>query len=165
MTDGPEALVTDAATLLRPSAGTTGPLSAGTRARVAAALLRLALEQALDRFWQSTAPAMTRTVKHRILCLEGYTDRVTARRWYLTWSALSGACHYRAHVLPPSPTEIDGRLREVAALLETLRQPRTAAPGAGLVPSPGRRAGRSAVPPARDARTARPVPKPGPPPA
>jgi DNA-binding CsgD family transcriptional regulator len=66
----------------------------------------LRLEQRLADFWQGAAPGMSHIVKHRILCLEGYTDRETARRCYLTWSGLSAAAHHRAYELPPHPAEI-----------------------------------------------------------
>jgi hypothetical protein len=166
MTDNAPDLVSAAEALLRPSAGTAGPLSPGGRARAAAMLLRLALDQRLDDFWQGVAPAMTSNAKHRMLCLEVYTDRGTARRWRLTWSALSGVCHHRTHELPPSPTEIQGRLLEVNALLEALDGV-PAATAAMVIPAPVPPAARTTAPaaaPAREPQACRPVPKPGPPP-
>ena len=73
MTDNARELVSDAEALLQAPAGTAGPLSPGVRARAAAMLLRLALDQRLDDFWHGVAPAMTRNAKHRMLCLEAYT--------------------------------------------------------------------------------------------
>ncbi|MFF7359955.1 hypothetical protein [Streptomyces sp. NPDC008125] len=148
-------------------AGTLGP---GARARAAAMLLRLALDQRLDDFWRKIAPGMTRNAKHRMLCLEEYTDRETARRWRLTWSALSGVCHHRVSELPPVPTEIHTRLLEVNALLDALDR----APADTVttrVPAPGLPAGRTTAPapsacapPPRGPRTAPSIPKPAPPP-
>ncbi|MER7696827.1 hypothetical protein [Streptomyces sp. NPDC096095] len=170
MKDNARELVSAAEALLRPPAGTAGPLSPGVRARAAAMLLRLALDQRLDDFWHGIAPAMTRNAKHRMLCLEAYTDRGTARRWRLTWSALSGVCHHRVPELPPMPAEIHARLLEVNALLDALGEA-PAATAAAVIPAPVLPAGRTtalaatpAVPPAGDLRAGRPVPKPGPPP-
>lgn len=164
MIGGTAGLVVAAETLLRPAVGPETTLGAGLRTRVAAILLRLALEQRLADFWQGAVPGMSRIVKHRILCLEGYTDRETARRCYLTWSALSAAAHHRAYELPPHPAEIRVRLREVKALLEDLG-PADAVPARAAVPSPGRPAGQTAVPAAtRVAGAARRAPRPGPPP-
>ncbi|WP_381795497.1 hypothetical protein [Streptomyces niveus] len=170
MTDNARELVSAAQALLRPPAGTTVSPTPGARARAAAMLLRLALEQSLDDFWRGVAPGMTRTEKHRILCLEAYTDRGTARRWYLTWSALSAACHHRAHELPPSPTEIHGRLLEVNTLLDALGGG-PAATATTVMPPPGPPAGRTAAasatpaaPSARGPRAGHAVPVPGPPP-
>ncbi|MFE2690560.1 hypothetical protein [Streptomyces mirabilis] len=169
MTDNARELVSAAESLLRPPSGTAGSLSPGVRARTAAMLLRLALDQGLDDFWHGVAPAMTRNAKHRMLCLEAYADRGTARRWRLTWSALSGVCHHRVPELPPVPAEIHARLLDVKALLEALG----GAPAAVVVartPAPGPSADRAtapaatpAAPPSRDPRARRPVPSPRPP--
>ncbi|WP_326698310.1 hypothetical protein OG909_13835 [Streptomyces sp. NBC_01754] len=170
MTDNARELVSAAQALLRPPADTMGSLGSGVRARAAAMLLRLALEQSLGDFWHGVAPGMTRTEKHRILCLEAYTNRGTARRWYLTWSALSGACHHRTHELPPSPAEIQGRLLEVNTLLDALDMGAVATAAMVIAP-PGTAADRTVAPPATSAapwaqgrRATRPAPTPGPPP-
>ncbi|MGW2084635.1 hypothetical protein [Streptomyces sp. NPDC001880] len=160
-----------AQSLLRPPAGTMTSLGPGVRARAAALLLRRALERGLDDFWRGVAPGMTRIGKHRILCLGAYTDRETARRCYITWSALSTACHYRAHELPPAPSEIQGRLPTVEALLEALEKGPTV-PSAVTLPSSrpedaGRSASSATTPAACPAPGRQPsstVPKPGPPP-
>jgi hypothetical protein len=121
MSASPEALVTAAARLLLPAPGTVTTLPPGLRARAAAVLLRMALDQALDAYWRQVTPSMTRVGKHRMLCLEWYAGHDTARRCRTTWSALSAACHYRTYELPPRPEEIHGRLREVTSLLTVLR--------------------------------------------
>ncbi|MBQ1091378.1 hypothetical protein [Streptomyces sp. B93] len=121
MSASPEALVTAAARLLLPAPGTVTTLPPGLRARAAAVLLRMALDQALDAYWRRVTPSMTRVGKHRMLCLEWYAGHDTARRCRTTWSALSAACHYRTYELPPRPEEIHGRLREVTGLLTVLR--------------------------------------------
>ncbi|MFJ6568822.1 hypothetical protein ACIQNU_15480 [Streptomyces sp. NPDC091292] len=164
-------LVSAAEALLRPPAGTAGALSPGVRARAAAVLLRLALDQRLDDFWHGIAPGMTRVAKHRMLCLEAYTDRRTARRWRLTWSALSGVCHHRVPELPPMPAEIQARLLEVNALLDALDAAPPAVTAVTRVPVQGLLADPTTAPaaapattPAREPRAGHPVPKPGPPP-
>ncbi|MEV7787742.1 hypothetical protein AB0O72_20500 [Streptomyces sp. NPDC088106] len=120
MTVAPEGLVADAGRLLLPPAGTMQTLAPGLRARAAAVLLRMALEQALDAYWRRITPRMTRVGKHRMLCLEWYAGRDTARRCRTTWAALSATCHYRTYELPPAPTEIQARLEEVIGLLAAL---------------------------------------------
>lgn len=136
MTAVPEKLVADAGRLLLPPAGAVGLLAPGLRARAAAVLLRMALEQALDSYWRQVTPRMTRIGKHRMLCLEWYAGRDTARRCRTTWAALSAACHYRTYELPPAPTEVAVRLEEVTALLAVLGAGPPAADGA-----PGTRRG------------------------
>ncbi|MFB7543555.1 hypothetical protein ACFC0N_27130 [Streptomyces zaomyceticus] len=120
MSASPETLVTAADCLLRPTPGTVHSLAPGLRARAAAVLLRMALDQALDAYWRRVTPSMTLIGKHRMLCLEWYAGQDTARRCRTTWSALSAACHYRACELPPAPAEIRTRLLEVTGLLAAL---------------------------------------------
>lgn len=117
----PEALVAAAGRLLLPEPGAVSGLAPGLRARAAAVLLRMALDQGLDVYWQQVTPSMTRIGKHRMLCLEWYAGRDTARRCRTTWSALSAACHHRTYELPPRSEEIHSRLREVTDVLAALR--------------------------------------------
>ncbi|MEU1176883.1 hypothetical protein ABZ464_04405 [Streptomyces sp. NPDC005820] len=128
MTVSPESLVSNAGRLLQPVPGDAATLSPGLRARAAAVLLRMALDEALDAYWLRITPSMTRIGRHRMVCLEWYAGRDTARRCRAVWSALSAACHHRTGDLPPSPAEIRTRLHEVTALLAALRagQPTTA---------------------------------------
>lgn len=64
-------LLASADQLLNPSDDTA--LSPGVRARAAATLLRLALDETLDAFWRSVSPRMTRsTGRTRMLCLQWY---------------------------------------------------------------------------------------------
>lgn len=157
--------VSAAQSLLRPVDGTMTSLAPGVRARAAALLLRRALERGLDDFWEGVTPDMTYIGKHRILCLEAYTGRETARRCYLTWSALSTACHYRAHELPPGPSEIRGRLLEVDTLLDALnRVPAAPSPGPEEMVRPIASADTPTTTPAVGRQRNRPTPKPGPPP-
>ncbi|MFI8443784.1 hypothetical protein ACIGKG_24445 [Streptomyces rochei] len=98
--------------LLNPSDETA--LSPGVRARAAATLLRLALDETLDAF-------MTRsTGRTRMLCLQWYVTPSVARQWYTVWSGLSAACHYRTYDLPPTPAEVRAWHQDVNELLRVL---------------------------------------------
>lgn len=120
MSVSPEVLLTAARRLLLPEPGTVHALAPGVRARAAAVLLRMALDLALDAYWLRVTPSMTRVGKHRMLCLEWYAGRDTARRCRTTWTSLSAACHYGSYELPPAPAEMHARLLEVSGLLVAL---------------------------------------------
>ncbi|MEU5365849.1 hypothetical protein ABZ354_20665 [Streptomyces sp. NPDC005925] len=111
-------LLTAAGRLLDPAHGTT--LSPGVRARAAATLLRLALDESLDAFWRSVSPRMTRTGRTRMLCLQWYVSPSVARQWYTVWSGLSAACHYHTYDLPPTPAEVRAWHQDVSELLRVL---------------------------------------------
>jgi hypothetical protein len=105
--------------LLNPSDDTV--LSPGVRARAAATLLRLALDETLDAFWRSVSPRMTRsTGRTRMLCLQWYVSPSVARQWYTVWSGLSAACHYHTYDLPPTPAEVRAWHQDVSELLRVL---------------------------------------------
>ncbi|MFF2095986.1 hypothetical protein [Streptomyces sp. NPDC058202] len=105
--------------LLTPSDDTA--LNPGVRARAAATLLRLALEETLDAFWRSVSPRMTRsTGRTRMLCLQWYVAPSVARQWYSVWSGLSAACHYHTYDLPPTPAEVRAWQQDVGELLRVV---------------------------------------------
>ncbi|MFD4015338.1 hypothetical protein [Streptomyces sindenensis] len=105
--------------LLNPSHDTA--LSPGVRARAAATLLRLALDETLDAFWRSVCPRMTRsTGRTRMLCLQWYVSPSIARQWYTVWSGLSAACHHHTYDLPPTPAEVQTWHQDVSELLVAL---------------------------------------------
>lgn len=111
-------LLSAADILLDPPDGTT--LSPGVRARAAAVLLRLALDETLDGFWRSVSPRMTRNGRTRMLCLQWYVTPSVARQWYTVWSGLSAACHYHTYALPPTPAEVRAWHQDVRELLRVL---------------------------------------------
>ncbi len=111
-------LVAAADRLLGPSHGTM--LSPGVRARAAATLLRLALDESLDAFWRSVSPRMTRDARTRMLCLQWYVSPSVARQWYTVRSGLSAACHHHTYDLPPTPAEVRARHQDVSELLRVL---------------------------------------------
>jgi hypothetical protein len=71
-------------------------------------LIRQALEEALDRFWQSTVAGME-TVSRRaqLVSLPYYlADHELAGNVIYAWNRLSEACHHDAYALPPPPVEL-----------------------------------------------------------
>ncbi|MFJ1595481.1 hypothetical protein [Streptomyces sp. NPDC088261] len=119
-----DALVTAADRLLSPAAGVTYTIAPGLRARAAAMLLRMALEQALDDIWRSITPRMTYSARSRMLCLEWYVTPSVARQCYAVWSALSEACHHHLYELPPTPAEVRAWHQDVSELLRVLPRAR-----------------------------------------
>lgn len=111
--------------MLNPPPGTTSTLAPGLRARAAAVLLRLALDETLDAFWRGVSPAMSRSGRSRMLCLQWYVRPSVARRWHTTWSALSAACHHHTYELPPTPAEVRAWHQDVTELLHVLPAART----------------------------------------
>ncbi|MFD5748200.1 hypothetical protein [Streptomyces sp. NPDC127033] len=113
------ALLAAADHLLDPPGATT--LTPGVRARAAAILLRLALDETLDAYWRTISPRMTRaTGRTRMLCLQWYVAPSLARQWYAVWSALSAACHHHTYELPPTPAEVRAWHQDVSELLRVL---------------------------------------------
>ncbi|SFY44070.1 hypothetical protein OH786_31375 [Streptomyces atratus] len=104
--------------LLNPPGDTA--LSPGVRARAAATLIRLALDETLDAFWRSVSPRMTRNGRTRMICLQWYVSPSVARQWYTVWSGLSAACHYHTYDLPPTPAEVRAWHQDVSELLRLL---------------------------------------------
>ncbi|MBL1067449.1 hypothetical protein [Streptomyces sp. 7-21] len=134
-------LVAAAERLLNPPPGTAEALAPGTRARAAAALLRLALDETMNGYWRRISPGMTRSKgRTKMLCLAYYAGPQVARRWYAVWAALSSACHHHSYELPPTPAEIRARVPDVAELIRSLPDP----PAGDGQERPGGRPGRSA---------------------
>ncbi|MCQ4082161.1 hypothetical protein NGB36_16480 [Streptomyces sp. RB6PN25] len=106
--------------LLNPPPDTALTLAPGLRARAAAVLLRLALDETLDAFWRGISPAMTRNGRSRMLCLQWYVRPSVARHWHTTWAALSAACHHHTYELPPTPGEVRAWHQDVTELLNVL---------------------------------------------
>ncbi|WP_405668995.1 hypothetical protein [Streptomyces sp. NBC_00055] len=106
--------------LLNPTQGTSHTLDPGLRARAAATLLRLALDETVDGFWRTVSPGMTRNGRTRMLCLQWYIRPSAARQCYAVWSALSAACHHHTYELPPTPAEVRAWHQDVTELLNVL---------------------------------------------
>jgi hypothetical protein len=106
--------------LLNPPPDVTHTLTPGLRARAAAVLLRLALDETLDGFWRDITPNMTRNGRTRMLSLQWYVRPSVARQWYTVWSSLSAACHHHTYELPPTPAEVRAWYQDVGELLNVL---------------------------------------------
>ncbi|MFB7178032.1 hypothetical protein ACFCYI_10045 [Streptomyces sp. NPDC056257] len=121
MTRPPHPLVAAAGDLLTPPPGTPPTLAPGLRARAAAALLRLALDEAMDDFWRSVSPRMVHSRgRTKALCLDWYLSPAVGRQWYVVWSALSAACHHHTYELPPTPAEVKAWHADVTELLRAM---------------------------------------------
>ncbi|NUK70354.1 hypothetical protein HRW23_27965 [Streptomyces lunaelactis] len=106
--------------LLCPPPDIVHTLTPGLRARAAAVLLRLALDETLDDFWRSVSPRMTHNGRSRMLSLQWYVRPSVARQWFAVWSALSSACHHHSYELPPTPAEVRAWHQDVSELLKVL---------------------------------------------
>jgi hypothetical protein len=85
-------------------------------------LLRLALEAALDDFWQHVEPSVTecRSRRAQILLLGGYAGPAVARRVGYLWWALSRAGHHHGYGLALTVGELRHLYGEVKAVMETI---------------------------------------------
>lgn len=117
MNTSPTTCLAAADALLAPAATT----AAGARNRAAAFLLRMALEEALRRYWDRVCPDINRCGAHmRSLCLEFYGGAGISGPWSACWNALSRACHYHGYDLTPSAVELRARRAEAAEIVERL---------------------------------------------
>ncbi|GAA3735322.1 hypothetical protein HDA32_003982 [Spinactinospora alkalitolerans] len=117
MTASPSELLARADGLLAPSSGA----AIGARHRAAAFLLRLALEEALRRYWSRTRPELNGCSPHvRSLCLEFYSGPGASGRWSASWGVLSRACHYHSYGFAPSAAELRSWREEVAEVVQAL---------------------------------------------
>ena len=117
------ALVSTARDLMRlESAG-----SAGLGPRAAAILGRQALELAMDRVWEVTAPGMERmSFRCQRLCLGAMlNDASLGRRVEWAWHVLSDACHHGVYDLPPSTRELVSALETIWALADSAERLRS----------------------------------------
>lgn len=89
------------------------PDTAGAWPHAAAALIRQALELALEIFWRRRAPGMLdATMRDRWLCLPAYLGRrPEAQAAELAWTTLSEACHHRAYDVGLTEDELRAHLR------------------------------------------------------
>lgn len=89
----------------------------GAWPRAAAFLGRQALEDAIDRLWNTVAPAMVNcSMATQLLCLPYLMeDEDVGLRARHCWYALSAACHAHPYELAPTVSELRGWLEEVQA--------------------------------------------------
>ncbi len=103
--------------------------SAGLWPRAAAMLGRQALEVAMARVWELTAPGMERTTARcQRLCVGTMlNDHALGRRVELAWHVLSDACHHGVYDLPPTHAELRSALETVWALADSAERLRASA--------------------------------------
>jgi hypothetical protein len=85
--------------------------------------MRLAIERALDEFWDQHLPAIRKASRRAQLLV--FTRRVNAdigRRYHQLWSELSRAAHHHAYELTPTAGELRAWHREAVALAIAIRR-------------------------------------------
>lgn len=105
-------------------AGPAGGLAvaAGWWPKACACLIRLALEQGLQAYWErvSTQVAASGSGRTKLLLLRNRTDRDTARRMSFAWATLSRATHHHCYESAATASELRRLHTEVADLLVRL---------------------------------------------
>jgi hypothetical protein len=93
--------------------------TAGLWPRAAALLARQALEDAVEGMWTGATAGMERCNKtQQLLCLTDYLgDPALGREAYVTWCALSEACHHHPYELAPTVGELERRMSTVERLI------------------------------------------------
>lgn len=90
--------------------GTVGSaaVAGGWWPKACACLIRLALETAIDAYWQRTNPAVAQygNGRTKLLLLRNRCDRVLTRRATFAWETLSQATHHHCYETAPSVTEL-----------------------------------------------------------
>ena len=105
--------------MTKPATGTRGLWP-----RASAWLLRLALEAALDSYWQAVAPSVAecRNRRAQLMMLREYVGAETAQRAAYLWWALSRAGHHHGYELALTAGELRHLHRELMAVIAMLRQ-------------------------------------------
>ena len=105
-------------------AGALGPVAvAGSWwPKACACLIRLALENGIDAYWQRAAPPVARYGSRRtkLLMLRNRVDRTVVRRASFAWATLSRATHHHCYELSPTSAELRRLHAEVTALVAHL---------------------------------------------
>jgi hypothetical protein len=116
----PEALRAQADLLLRGLV----PGAAGCWPRACVWLLRLALEQGLDRHWAAVLPeAADCPMRPQLLLLSRYIGPDAAQRARQAWSDLSRAVHHNPYETAPTATELRRWHDQVTTILTDLTCP------------------------------------------
>jgi hypothetical protein len=85
--------------------------------RACATLIRLALERALDAYWQHRAPCLEKaTMRSQLLALPSFAGDQVAARVRTTWYGLCRAVHHHCYELPPTAAELRSWHRDVLTL-------------------------------------------------
>jgi len=89
--------------------GSVVPGTAGRWPRACAWLIRLALEGALDSYWEQVQPeAASCGMRAQLLLLPSYAGPDTARRARESWTGLARAAHHHPYELAPTAAELRG---------------------------------------------------------
>jgi hypothetical protein len=91
-----------------------------TRHLAAALLLRQALEDAIDDFWQKELPAMeSLSARAQLITLPFYIEPTLAAQVQFTWYQLSATCHHDSYDLPPPLHELESAAETVTQLVDS----------------------------------------------
>jgi hypothetical protein len=113
----PQELLAEADRLLT----TVVPGTRGRWPRACALLIRLALEQSLDEYWQRTLPeAASCSMRAQLLLLPRYAGEETAAQARDAWFGLAPAAHHHAYDLAPTAAELRRWHDLVATIAATL---------------------------------------------
>lgn len=89
--------------------------------RACAALIRTALEQVIDHYWQRQAPSVARaTTRTQLLVLPVLAGEEAAATARSAWSGLCRAVHHHTYELAPTAAELRGWHRDVTRLQSVL---------------------------------------------
>jgi hypothetical protein len=100
--------------------------------RACAALLRIALEQALRLYWQHRAPSVVNaTMRSQMLVLPVLAGDAVSAIARGTWNELCRAVHHHTYELAPTAAELRGWHRDVVRLLGQLQSNAVVRPGGG----------------------------------
>ena len=114
----PQELLAEADRLL----GTVVPGTRGRWPRACAWLIRLALEQSLDEFWQRTLPGVAAcSMRAQLLLLPRYAGEETAAQARDAWFGLAPAAHHHAYDLAPTAAELRRWHQLVTSITARLR--------------------------------------------
>lgn len=92
--------------------------------RGCACLIRVALEQALRRYWGRVAASVAGCpMRSQLLALPTFAGAEVALTARATWYGLSRAVHHHTYELAPTLAELRGWHHDVAALLPQLESP------------------------------------------
>lgn len=93
----------------------------GLWSRATVWILRLALEQSIDRLWSVVAPPLARcSMRAQLLALDSYAGPQTSARISALWATLSRVGHHQDYELAPTVVELRRWFDETARLAEEL---------------------------------------------
>ncbi|BCJ77442.1 hypothetical protein CS0771_69860 [Catellatospora sp. IY07-71] len=99
-----------------------GPAVGGWWPKACACLIRLALETAIDGYWQRHVPAVAAygSGRTKLLLLRRRCDRGLVREAAYAWGTLSQATHHHPYELAPTHAELRRLHSSVSAIVSRL---------------------------------------------